>query len=183
MKVTSKSLAFVGLALAVALSYLVPTPAAAADQVFHLYGSFSQGWGDAPTALTNPGPTLTVTEGDSVTVTIHSQDATVTHNWYLDLDGDNARDAGEPFADDVSGTSASSTPPFTAPPPGTYTYFCEYHQSTMRGTFVVQSAGTNPPAGQDLTPALYAGIVVLVVVAALVAMMYMRGKRAGPKAP
>jgi len=43
---------------------IIPHSASAAS--FTLYGSFSMGWGSTSSSITQPGPTLTVQPGESV---------------------------------------------------------------------------------------------------------------------
>ena len=179
MKRAVVALSLVGFAVALMAVAALGPIATAAPRTFHLYGDFSDGWGDVQVTQTNPGPTLTVAQGDTVTVVIHSVDGAV-HNWYLDLNGDGARDAGEPFTADASDLTAVSSPEFNAPAPGTYTYYCQYHQETMRGSFVVTAAGA-PPGDSGLL--LYAGIGIAIVIVAVVGVLAMRGRGKTPKPP
>lgn len=154
MQRTLRSAAFTILALGLALvaSSLVmnvhayqaqpSAPAPAATYTLSLYGSATRGWGLTPTAITNPGPSLTLFVGDTVTLHLFSNDS-VTHTWYIDLTKDNANDTGDISAGSFSSNTTAHTFTFTVPnSPGTYTYYCEIHPSSMRGTVTIVSAAT-----------------------------------------
>ena len=136
----------VGSALVLALpptaaSSATPAPAAASYSI-NLYGAVLEGWGLSPNSISQPGPSLTLFVGDTVTVHLYSNDS-ATHTWFIDLTKDNANDTG-----DISSTSfSSSTVPlnftFTVPnSPGTYTYYCEIHPSSMHGSITILAAPT-----------------------------------------
>ena len=130
------------LALAFVASVFVVAPAQADVESFTLYGGQSAGWGFTGVSLTNPGPTITVTQGDTVDLTLNSVDATnVLHNWFVDYNNNNAPDAGEPTSSDFSGTTPG-TFSFTADRVGTFTYRCAYHPTTMTGQIVIQTPPT-----------------------------------------
>src|SRR2546428_665496 len=64
---------------------IIPHPASAAS--FTLYGSFTPGgWGTTSSMITQPGPTLTVQPGDSVSLTLFSADSR-THRFCVDYEG------------------------------------------------------------------------------------------------
>ena len=80
-------------------------------------------WGfaaDATTAATAPGPLLVITQGDTVTVTLHNG---LTSNVSLALPGQASVDNGG-TGDDLTGASpgATATYKFTASRPGTFVY-------------------------------------------------------------
>lgn len=162
----------VGLLIGLLATGFASAPVRAADRTFHLYGTVS-GWGDAPGTIGSPGPTLRVDVGDNVTILAHREDS-FTHNWYLDLNGDASWDAGEPRTDDIDSAVPRSVT-FNATTAGTYTYYCEYHQGTMRGQFIVQVPSTTPPAADNTL--LYAGIGIVAVAAVAVAAFAMRGRK------
>jgi plastocyanin len=99
----------------------------------HLVGEVS-GWNGT-------NPTITVTQGDMVSIILTSADT--MHQFALDLDRDGAMFIGAcPTGDTCSalintgpGTTLTFTASFT---PGTYVYFCTFH-TTMVGSFVVRS--------------------------------------------
>ncbi len=130
------------LAFAFVASGLAFIPAQAGARSFTLYGGMSSGWGLTSSSLSNPGPTITVTMGDSVTLTLNSVDASsITHDWFIDYNNNLSADAGEPKSADFSGTTAG-TFTFTADRVGTFTYRCGYHPTTMTGQIVVLAPPT-----------------------------------------
>ncbi|HZY94180.1 MAG TPA: cupredoxin domain-containing protein [Candidatus Bathyarchaeia archaeon] len=101
----------------------------------------------------NPNPAITVTQGDSVTLSLSSADG-VRHRFYVDVDKNQVADC--PGLDKCSPDFSTSTPisyPFTVDfPAATYTYYCVYH-SGMQGTFIVQAAPPTPDFSLSITPA------------------------------
>jgi len=91
-------------------------------------------------ASTNPNPTITVHQGDTINLKLSSGDG-VTHLFLLDADNDGSGTADCPATDPCSAFFSSSTPitySFTASfPAGTYTYYCAVHPTTMLGSFVI----------------------------------------------
>src|SRR3989442_278820 len=121
---------------------LIPHSLSAAS--FTLYGSFSTGWGFTPTSITQPGPTLTVQPGESVSLTLFSADGR-PHQFCVDYEstpdyvcqGSELATQSPMFTSSTTGT----TFPFNAPTtPGTYTYFCTIHRSAMTGQLIVSAA-------------------------------------------
>src|SRR3989449_5337584 len=120
---------------------LIPHSVSAAS--FTLYGSFSTGWGFTPTSITQPGPTLTVQPGESVSLTLFSADGR-PHQFCVDYEstpdyvcqGSELATQSPMFTSSTTGT----TFPFNAPTtPGTYTYFCTIHRSAMTGQLIVSA--------------------------------------------
>lgn len=114
----------------------------AAVQEFHLYGSYVSGWGFSSGSLTSPGPTITVTEGDVVNLTLTNMDTgyyAPSHQFLLSY-----HNSSTPQSDDVVSSFFASgntiVLSFTANVSGTFTYYCTVHPSPMYGTFVVNSA-------------------------------------------
>lgn len=107
---------------------------------FTLYGNAIAGWGFTSGTATSPGPVINVDQGDLVNLTLISQDSGIPHNFYVDYNNDNTPDLGEPTSPTFT---SSTTYQFTADTNGSFTYFCQYHQSTMFGTFTV-NASTGP---------------------------------------
>ena len=128
------------LAFAMVASVFAVVPAQADTKSFTLFGSASGGWGSTATSLANPGPTITVTQGDTVALTLNSQDL-VPHNWFIDFNNNNGVDTGEPSSNDFSGSTAGSFS-FTADRVGTFTYKCKYHPTTMTGQIVIKTPPT-----------------------------------------
>lgn len=110
---------------------------------FTLYGT-NQGWGLTAATITSPGPTLTVTLADVVTMTLYSANG-VRHNFYVDYNGNGIPDATEPVSPDFSSPTTPLVYTFTAGTAGTFTYYCDYHAGKMFGTFVVQAPPANTP--------------------------------------
>lgn len=84
-----------------------------------------------------PNPTITVTQGDTVTIQLSSGDGAV-HRFFVDVDK-NGMIPDCPGADVCSNVfPPSTTLTFTVSfAPGTYTYYCSVHPTTMLGQFVV----------------------------------------------
>lgn len=122
-----------------------------------------------------PNPTITVTQGDGVSLQLTSGDG-VLHRWFVDVDK-NGPTPDCPGADICSNAFTTSTMlTFTVNfAPGTYTYYCSVHPTTMLGQFVVNPSSvggttlpTNRPAlvGPYLELAL--ALTILVAVAAYI---------------
>src|SRR5437899_7291432 len=125
---------------------LIPHSVSAAS--FTLYGSFSTGWGFTPTSITQPGPTLTVQPGESVSLTLFSADGR-PHQFCVDYEstpdyvckGSELATQSPMFTSSTTGTAF----PFNAPTThGTYTYFCTIHRSAMTGQFIVSATPPTP---------------------------------------
>lgn len=134
----------VGLALYIAPSMLPSIPEVkASSRTISLVGTsgYYYYWN-------NTNPTITVTQGDSLTIGVSSSDTT-SHRLLIDLDKDGYTD----IADCGSGDICSSTvPPSTTissftvnSSPGTYTYYCTFHPTYMYGSFIVQSQSSGTP--------------------------------------
>ena len=147
---TSALLALGFLVAASALILGAPTQASTPPSVspsaaysFSLYGSVNGGWGLGPNSITEPGPTLTLFVGDVVTLHLFSNDS-VTHTWYIDLNKNNVNDTGDISAGSFSSRTVAHAFTFTVPnQPGTYTYYCEIHPTSMHGTVTIVPAATH----------------------------------------
>ncbi len=84
-----------------------------------------------------PNPTITVAQGDTITIQLSSGDGAV-HRFFVDVDR-NGITPDCPGADVCSNIfPPSTTLTFTVNfAPGTYTYYCSVHPTTMLGQFVV----------------------------------------------
>ena len=88
---------------------------------------------------TTPNPTITVIQGDLITLSPKPGDG-VSHQWFLDVNNNGVADCS-PGPDICSATFSSSSPPpviFTAgfgPAAYTLTYYCSVHPGTMHGHF------------------------------------------------
>ncbi len=107
----------------------------AASRSIQLTGAFGTGWNG-----TNPGPTITVTRGDSVSMTLISGDSPTPHTFIVDVDKDGVISNPICSVDKCSPQFPPTTTfPFTVDfGPGTYTYYCSIHLTAMVGNFVVQ---------------------------------------------
>ncbi len=176
-------LAFLVAALAVGFVSIAAPPVHAASDSFTLYGSFAGGWGNSSSTETTPnGPTLVVAQGDTVSITLHSTDG-VTHEFFIDYNHDSSPTAGEPTSSPFNSTT--TVPTFTASQAGTFTYYCYFHESSMKGTFVVTGSSSPPPSnsgngGLGGNTLLIVGIILVVVVVAGVGAIAMRRR---PKQP
>lgn len=85
-----------------------------------------------------PNPTITVTQGDTITFNLSSGD--VAHNFFIDLAG-NGMPSCPPNVGCTGQFGPSTTATVTIPvnfAPGTYKYTCSIHIFSMRGNLVVQ---------------------------------------------
>jgi len=113
--------------------------ASAADgdpPTFTLYGDGSRGWGLNSTSIGSPGPTLTVFLGYPVTIALVGIEPAVTHNWFIDYNGNNQTDPGENKSQDFLGPGPALFT-FTPEREGNATYKCQYHFNIMFGTIRV----------------------------------------------
>ncbi|MCL4325099.1 MAG: multicopper oxidase domain-containing protein [Candidatus Thermoplasmatota archaeon] len=141
-----------------------------------LYGGMT-GWGYGPSNLTAPGPTLHVRPGQSVTLSLYSEDG-ITHNWFIDFAGTMAVASGDPVSPDFSSATQPVTFTFTVPDKvGSWTYRCAYHPTMMYGT--IQIGNTTSAATPAPTPSTYlavAGIVIVLVVTVTVLVLFARAR-------
>src|SRR6266496_6160871 len=116
-------------------SILNPTSIPKAHAVSHpikLTGAFYNGWNG-----TNPGPTITVAKGDSVSMTLVSGDS-APHTFVIDVDKDGVVTPNCSVDKCSQQFTTTITYTFTVDfGPGTYTYYCSIHLSAMVGTFIV----------------------------------------------
>ena len=63
-------------------AFRIPNVKAATVRSFHLYGSFSQGWGFTQGSMSIPGPMIEVEQDDTVNLTLTSTDS-LTHRFFL----------------------------------------------------------------------------------------------------
>ncbi len=132
----------IGVAAVLGVSSSGPVDRPAPTFTSNLWAGFS-GWGFTQTSINNPGPTITVTPGELVQLTLNSVDA--AHTFLLDYNGDNISDPGEPLAAPFSPSPGGSPFNFVAPlTVGQWWYSCTLHGwDAMRGRFVV--AGNAAP--------------------------------------
>ncbi len=101
---------------------------------FTFVGNAARGWGFSNATITEPGPNITLYFGDTVKLTMIATDSS-PHNWFVDYDNSLAPNGGEPSSPDfnVPG-NVVGTWNFTAIQPGTWTYRCRVHPTSMTGT-------------------------------------------------
>src|SRR6266849_273989 len=96
----------------------------------------------------NSNPTITVTQGDTVTIDVSSSNS-VQHKLLIDLDNDGYTDTADCGTVDMCSSvvpPSNSVGPFSVnSSPGTYTYYCTFHPTSMFGSFVVQTQTTSTP--------------------------------------
>ncbi len=111
--------------------------------MIHLNG-FVSAWNFS----TNANPTITVIQGDMVTVSLVSSDG-APHRFLLDMDKDGSTTVTCPTVDPCSVQFPPDTSfGFTAGTPGSYTYFCTIHPTSMFATFVILAAGGRGGGGR-----------------------------------
>ncbi len=147
-----------------------------AAPTFVLYGSATSGWGFGSSNTTTPGPTLTVAQGQTVSLALYSADGQ-THAFFVSYDGATTPSSGEPVSADFNSTLVPTFLTFTASQAGNFTYYCKYHSGTMKGPFTVTSS-SSPSSPPSYT--LYAAVIVVIVVIAIIAAIVIRRK---PKTP
>ena len=118
---------------------VISTPTTS-HRTFWLLGAI-MGWNQ-----TRPGPLVSVTDGDLVTIMYNSVDS-YPHTWFIDVNNNNVPDSGEISSPTVT-TSANPFVNFTftlkvgtnIPSTGDFTYKCSYHPAVMFGTIRVQAS-------------------------------------------
>ncbi len=126
-----------------------------------------------------PGPTITVDQGDNVTLFLNSLDA-ARHNWFIDYNNDSRRDPNEPSSPNFQTVEVKWN--FTANQNGTFVYRSRFDTASMYGTIVVRPPGSSPLS--DASGTLIAvGVVVLIVVALGIVVMIWRQTRVPPPPP
>ena len=149
---------------------------AATSRTISLVGVVSS-WNSTST----PNPTITLTQGDGVTLQLSSGDG-VLHRWFVDVDK-NGPTPDCPGADICSNAFTTSTVlTFTVNfAPGTYTYYCSVHPTTMLGQFVVNPSssvgGTAQPVDRLAVIAPYLGVASALAILVTVAGYTARTRR------
>src|SRR6266508_5300474 len=177
------SLAFVLLAAAA-----FAPPVAAASVSYTLFGGRSggavgNGWSFNNTRLSSPGPTLTATVGDTVTITVNRTDNRF-HSWYLDYNATGAwEQADEPGADFPNATTLQAvTFSFVADRTRTFQYRSDGGgDGVMFGNFTIAPAGGL--FGGDNTVLVIAGSVVIIVAVLAFAAFFWRRMKTPPPPP
>ncbi len=131
-------LAILSLSSLIATSVNVPPRVDAASTPSISLIGFISAWNNTSV----PNPKITVTQGDTITIQLSSGDGAV-HRFFVDVDR-NGITPDCPGADVCSNVfPPSTTLTFTVNfAPGTYTYYCSVHPTSMLGQFIV----LQPPA-------------------------------------
>jgi plastocyanin len=149
-----------------------------------LYGSATSvaGWGRGPNNITEPGPTLTVQQGDVITFQLYSNDS-MPHQLIIDLDNSHSNTSGDGWSYEFSSPTTPMAFTYTANTAGTFAYFCNLHgYNVQHGTLEVNAASSSPPA--DNTLLIVGGVIaVVVVIAGGTAAMRMRKKQPPQQPP
>ncbi len=119
--------------------------------VYAFFGNATSGWGFSPETITQPGPHLYGIAGAPCELVLTAND-TLNHQWYLDLNGNDIPDAGEPWSPFFYSTLPlvwTFTPPYA----GNFTYRDAIFPASMSGTFTALP-GTAPYAALTITPRL-----------------------------
>ncbi len=128
----------------------------------------------------HPNPTITVTQGDTVTLQLSSGDGAL-HRWFVDVDknGPTPDCPGADFCSNAFSTTTTFT--FTVNfAPGTYTYYCSVHPATMLGSFVVSPSsvgGTSLPVNKPVLIAPYLGLAAALAILGTVIVYTTRARR------
>ncbi len=93
---------------------------------------------------TSPGPTITVNQGDTVSITVHDNDS-ISHTFTI---------VSAPYTSVDTGTmnpgQVKTLSTFTASTSGTFNYQCSIHPTTMLGTFKVIQVSSTPITSSSL---------------------------------
>ena len=100
-----------------------------------LHGDAGLGFGFGNTNITNPGPTLTVHVGDLVSLTLIAHDS-LNHTWFIDRNNDTIVN-GDERESPAFYPGHTIVWNFTADSPGTWTYRCGMHPSSMSGKIII----------------------------------------------
>ncbi len=93
---------------------------------------------------TSPGPTITVNQGDTVSITVHNNDS-VTHTFTITTAPYTGVDTGT-----MNPGQVKTLPTFTASTFGPFNYQCNFHPTTMKGTFTVNRVSSTPITSSSL---------------------------------
>ena len=123
MRKLSAAMICVGLFFGVLLTAPAPAHADPGVVTMDLYGSSAGGWGLLSSSESNPGPHISVHQGDTVTITLHSTDG-FPHQFFVDYNRNDVIDADEPASGSFSTTTTAPTmrrvlsAPLVVVPPG-----------------------------------------------------------------
>jgi plastocyanin len=163
-----------------ARSLLPMVPNAHAANITIVLTGFASAWN---ASTSKPNPTITVSQGDVVTIKLSSGDP-ATHQFALDVDRDGAKFTGSCSPGDTCSMQFTPSTPTsimidTTTLSGTYTYFCTIH-SMMFGSFVVVGGavgGATLPMDKMSLFLPYFVFAALVAIALVSAVFYTRSRR------
>jgi FtsP/CotA-like multicopper oxidase with cupredoxin domain len=135
---------------------------------FTLYGAYTSGWGFTAATITSPGPTIMVEQGDTVNLTLISNDG-FTHRFFVSYTNTTSPTTGDPESADFSGSVNLTFVASNAI--GTYEYRCAIHFQVMWGYFKVVPTGTIP----EFQPLIM--LSVLIASSAVAALVYRRKRQ------
>jgi FtsP/CotA-like multicopper oxidase with cupredoxin domain len=141
---------------------------ASTTRSFTLYGAYLQGWGSTATSISSPGPRMVVEQGDTVNLTLISNDG-ITHRFFVSYTNSSSPSSGDPESADFSSTVNYQFVATNAT--GTYQYRCTHHPDVMWGYFQVVPTGTIP----EFQPLMM--LSVLVASTAVAALVYRRKRQ------
>jgi len=134
-----------------------PRVNAATVRHFSLFGEFFAGWNG-----TNPGPTITVEQGDTVNMTLWSADG-ILHIFSVSYQNVTFLQAGDPESPSFGSTPIVFT--FVATTTvGTYLYYCVIHTTAMEGLFKVVPTGSIPEFAAVLVLPLFMALTLIAAV-------------------
>jgi len=172
----------VGLAFVLSVPLAFSTTAAAADVPIHLWMSRAGGWGTTNTSLGIPGPDLTVTVGDNVTLYLNGTDGR-NHNWFLDFNNDSAVNANEQNVSSPTFRNTEVKWNFTAYRNGTFVYRSRLDTNVWGNITIKPAAAGGGLFGADNTVLIVVGVVIIIIAVLAVATMYMRRSKKPRKEP
>ena len=147
-----------------------------------LHGNLLRGWGFSNSTISSPGPSLAFLSGTNVTFTLiaNETDQNLTHDFYIDYNGDRAPNPNEPKAPNFSG-GKPETVTLHLDQAGNFTYYCEYHPGIMYGTVLIYGEST---ASGGFNVALIPGIMLAALSGVLIfaAVYHVRAVRAAKRA-
>src|SRR2546425_3833467 len=156
----------VGLAFVLSVPLAFSTRGAAAVVSILLWMSRAGGWGTTNTSLKIPGPDLTVTQGDNVTLNLTGLDNR-NHNWFIDYNNNSAVNGGEPSSPTFTGSGLPAPGPsnFTADKNGT-DYYRSPFDPNAGGNITIQpkSAGGGLFGAGNTGPIVVGGAVIILSV-------------------
>jgi hypothetical protein len=151
------------LAASVATTQIHYTKAATTRNIT-LYGSYAQGW-SFTTSITNHGPLIVVEQGDTVNLTLISEDSGIQHKFFVSYANASLPNSTDPQS---SFTTTAYYQFVASNTVGTFKYGCANHPTVMWGYFQVVPTGTIP----EFQPLIM--LSLLVASTAVAALVYRR---------